>query len=210
MGIVLGLFVAGWLAGLCGRLLLARLRRGVVLRAPCCELPVALLWAASATEPLSRDGPPHWLPVLLAVALCGVLLAAVDLAARRLPDVLTVAALLIFWACLGAAAWLAARPELLGRAVLGMCAFFLAHLAVRTLSPGALGAGDVKLAAPLGAVLGAVGLPALAVAAVLAALVTAVLGCVARLLRHRAWRTGVPHGPGLVLATWLLAALPGA
>jgi leader peptidase (prepilin peptidase)/N-methyltransferase len=74
-----------------------------------------------------------------------------------------------------------------------------AHLAVHVLAPRALGAGDVKLAGSLGAVLGAVGWSALVVGAVLAALGTAV---VALARRTRA----APHGPGLLLATWLLAA----
>jgi leader peptidase (prepilin peptidase)/N-methyltransferase len=65
-----------------------------------------------------------------------------------------------------------------------------------------MGGGDVKLAGSLGAVLGAVGWPAMAVAAVLAAAGTALLA-VARRTNH------APHGPSLLAATWLIAAFPG-
>ena len=58
------------------------------------------------------------------------------------------------------------------------------------------------LAGSLGAVLGALGWSALVVAAVLAAVVTASLAVGRR-------RAAAPHGPGLLLATWLVAAFPG-
>ena len=69
---------------------------------------------------------------------------------------------------------------------------------VRLLSPGALGAGDVKLAVPLGAVLGAVSYGALALGAILASGLSLLVG----LTRPDG---GIPHGLGLLASTWLLA-----
>ncbi|MFD2400193.1 hypothetical protein ACFSVJ_30210 [Prauserella oleivorans] len=68
----------------------------------------------------------------------------------------------------------------------------------------------MKLAGSLGGVLGATGWPAVVVAACTAAVVTAVLALAAALLRVRRWRDGVPHGPGLLLATCLVVVFPGA
>ncbi|HJQ06192.1 MAG TPA: hypothetical protein VJ872_12145, partial [Nocardioides sp.] len=71
------------------------------------------------------------------------------------------------------------------------------------LSRRSLGAGDVKLAGALGAVLGAVSWVALPVAAAIAAVVTVALAVVRRSTG------GVPHGPGLLAAASLVAVFPG-
>lgn len=207
--IIFVLLAGGWLAGLLGRRLLVRLRLSAPLRAPCCELPIALLWAVAGLWVLAGAAPAWWLPVPLCVAWFGVLLAWIDLVERRLPDALTGLGFALVW--LGVCFASVFGPgDLVAGAALGMLLFGSAHLAVHVLSPAAMGAGDVKLSAGLGGVLGAVGLPALAVAAVLGAVLTAVLALGARMVADRRWRTGVPHGPGLLLATWLIAAFPGS
>jgi leader peptidase (prepilin peptidase) / N-methyltransferase len=87
----------------------------------------------------------------------------VDVVHHRLPDALTLPALplaLLLLLPLGSAAVLRGAAGAL--VVVG--AYGLVHLA----TPATMGAGDVKLAAPLGAVLGAASWPALALATVLA------------------------------------------
>jgi leader peptidase (prepilin peptidase)/N-methyltransferase len=71
-----------------------------------------------------------------------------------------------------------------------------------------MGAGDVKLSGTQGAVMGAVGLPAVAVGTALAALLTLLLSALTprRLREH--WHTGVPHGPALLAATYVIATFP--
>lgn len=208
--IVIGLLAAGWLSGHFGRRLVLRLRPAAPVRAPCCELPIALLWAVSGLWVLAGAAPAWWLPVPLCLAWFGVLLAVLDLAERRLPDALTGIAFLLVLLSIGFASVAGPDGQLATRAALGVLLFGGAHLAVHLLNPASLGAGDVKLSASLGGVLGAVGLPALALAAVLAAVVTAALAFGARLFAYRPWRAGVPHGPGLLLATWVVAAFPGS
>jgi leader peptidase (prepilin peptidase)/N-methyltransferase len=103
------------------------------------------------------------------------------------------------------------------------------HLALHLVDRRAVGAGDVKLAAPLGAVLAAVAWPALPLAAALAASFTvllAVAGAIgavigspvrigsrapvpagARASPERRWRLAgraVPHGPSMLAASWLV------
>jgi leader peptidase (prepilin peptidase) / N-methyltransferase len=69
----------------------------------------------------------------------------------------------------------------------------------------------VKLAASLGAVLAALAWPALAVAAVLAAVLTALAGLLvaARPRRVPVPRSGgaLPHGPSMLAATWLVTVV---
>jgi leader peptidase (prepilin peptidase)/N-methyltransferase len=196
--VVLGLALVGAAMGRLGRRVLGRC--GIPCHPPWCEIASAGLsaligWRAAGSL------PSWWLPVPLVLGWFAVPLVAADLARRRLPDRLTLAAYPAIGLCIGTAA-VGGGPALGLRAVVGVLLFGGAHALVRLLRPTAMGGGDVKLAGSLGAVLAAVGWPALAVAAALAACVTAVLA-VAR--RARA----APHGPGLLAATWLIAAFPG-
>ncbi|GAA0619970.1 hypothetical protein GCM10010174_43020 [Kutzneria viridogrisea] len=190
-------FVTGLPAGAAGRVLLRRLRRGTRVPPPWCELAVAGLWALAGWLL-----PAWWLPVPLALAWFGVLLAATDLAHRRLPDALTLPAYPVVALALCCAALIGPSSGLLPRALLAGALFFAAHLVIRLASPVALGAGDVKLSGVVGAALGAVSWPALLVGALAAATITA-------LLTPLTARGGLtPHGPGLLAATYLLTLVP--
>lgn len=70
------------------------------------------------------------------------------------------------------------------------------YAAVHLCAPGALGAGDVKLALGVGGLTGAFGVQAWALCAVGASLLTGLWGA-ARVLRGV--RTPVPHGPAMCL-----------
>lgn len=132
--------------------------------------------AAAATVAAARADagalPAWWLPVAWLVSVLGVPLALADARHRRLPDILTLpaypaVALTITLATLSGGGW-----RLAAGAALGCLLFGGTHLIVHRLSAGGLGPGDVKLAGSFGAVLGAVGGLAPAVAAVLAAMVS--------------------------------------
>jgi leader peptidase (prepilin peptidase)/N-methyltransferase len=177
---------------------------GIAVPAACravAAVAAAVLWAFVAW----RWWPGRWCPVPLAVGAFAVPLCVGDLRARRLPDVLTFTAYPVFALALGTAGGV----PLAWHAALGATVFTGAHAVVRWRAPSSLGAGDLKLSGSLGAVLGAVGWPALVAAPVLAAAVTLALACGAALARSDRWRDGVPHGPGLLAATWLAAALAG-
>ncbi len=127
-------------------------------------------------------------PASYALAAFGVVLSAVDLRCRRLPDVLTLPL---------AVTLLALEFHRLGGAALGAVIFGGAHLAIRRWRPAVMGGGDVKLAFGLGV---ALPLGGLLPAAVLAGAVTLVVAAVQR-------SRSVPHGPGLLAATWALTTL---
>lgn len=199
---------AGLLAGAAGRGLLAKLRCGMRVRAGPCELACAALCAMVAARWTAGELPGWWLPVPLVVTALAVPLAAADLMHLRLPDALTLPAYALIGGSLGVAALVAGDSALPVAAAMGCLVFGVAHLVVHVLAPSSLGAGDVKLAGSLGGVLGALGWPSLLVASLLASLFTLVLTVGVRLARVAAWRSGVPHGPALLLATWLVAVFP--
>lgn len=205
------LFAAAGLAtGLAARFVL----RAVRAEAPpgWCEGLSAVLWAAVAWRWSEPGRPGWWLPVPLVVTAFAVPLAVADLRHLRLPNVLTVAAYPAVGAAIGVAA-LQGGGSLGVRALLGALVFAGVHAFVHLRAPGSLGAGDVKLAGSVGAVLGAVGWASLAVGACLASVVTVGLAT-ARALSRRAlgerWRGGLPHGPGLLAAAWIVAVFPAA
>lgn len=153
-----------------------------------------LLWALAGLA----DLPVHWLLVVLTLSWFAVLLTATDLMHGRLPDALTLPAYPVFGLLLA----FSGSGE---RALVGAVLFFCLHATVHWLAPGTLGGGDVKLSGSLGAILGSVSWFALSVGLALAALITLAL----RAVSLGRYRDRVPHGPGLLAATWLLALAPG-
>ncbi|WP_432852208.1 prepilin peptidase [Amycolatopsis sp. CA-161197] len=116
-----------------------------------------------------------WWPVPWVLTVVGVPLCLADVRYRRLPDVVTLPAYPAMAIALGVAAANGGGATLLAGAVEGVLVFGGVHLVVHRLKPAQLGAGDVKLAGVLGAVLGALGWASVAVAAVVAAGVSAVV-----------------------------------
>jgi leader peptidase (prepilin peptidase)/N-methyltransferase len=199
---------AGGIAGAAGRWLLGRLRRGTSVHKGWCELTVAALWAVLGWRLSEGHLPLWWIPVPLLLIWLAVLLTATDLRHRRLPDALTLPAYPVAAAALAAAAWLGGGRPLAAGAAIGAAGFLAIHATVHLVRPGALGAGDVKLSGTIGGVLGAVGWPALILAAWLAAFCTLALRLLAPRRVTATWRDGVPHGPGLLAVTCLIALFP--
>lgn len=194
LGVVLPLAL-GALAGAGVRAGLARVRRPVPVPAAWAVLATACGCGVVATGAVVGLVAPARVPVLLVVTVLAAAGSATDLLVGRLPDVLTLTALVLGLGALVPAGSLPAG--LAGAAVLGGL-----HAGVALAVPGALGGGDVKLAAALGGPLAAVGWWALAAAPVAAALALAV---VARVSGRRA----VPLGPALLGASWLLLLAGG-
>ena len=121
------------------------------------ELPDAhiRLMTAIATGLLScafvfRFANDPALPAFILLAVLGVQLARIDLALHLLPNPLVL--LLVFAsAILLASSILSGSPwSNIVRAAAGGAILFVAYLLLAIISPGAVGFGDVKLAAPLG------------------------------------------------------------
>jgi leader peptidase (prepilin peptidase)/N-methyltransferase len=114
-------------------------------------------------------------------------LSVYDVRYRRLPNWLTLPGAV---AILITATAADRGPE----ALLGACALFGVYLAVHVMAPGALGAGDVKLALGVGALTGCLGLDVWVLGALGAACLTALIGLLSRT------KGPVPHGLSMCLA----------
>lgn len=204
------LLVAGAFVGWFEHRALRRARSPLVVSFPWCVCGTSLLWLATGWRWMSAGFPDWWLPVPLVVTALTPPLVLSDLRHRRLPDVLTLPAYLFAAVAIGMAASFGADGGVVIRALLGVVLFGGAHALVHAVAPTALGAGDVKLSGSLGALLGATGWFALGLAACLAALVTVTVSLLtAGPTLRSAPSSGVPYGPGLLVATCLVVVFPG-
>jgi leader peptidase (prepilin peptidase) / N-methyltransferase len=118
-------------------------------------------------------------------------LTGYDLRRRRLPNWLTLPG---FAMIMLVAAGSGRGPA----AALGAGVLATVYLLVHEVAPAAMGAGDVKLALGLGALTGCFGGDVWLLAAIIAPVLTAVIGVVARL----GWSAKtVPHGPSMCAAS---------
>ncbi|MFV2112142.1 prepilin peptidase [Micromonospora sp. LOL_025] len=145
------------------------------------------------------------LPVLLALAAVGLVLALVDLSCLRLPDPLVGAAALVAAVGLTGAAATSGSPGRLLGAVAGAALGFACHVVLAVLPGSRLGFGDVKLAAVLGLPLGWLGGSSLALGLLLPHLLHGVVVLVLLVAGRVRRDTPLPLGPALLTGAWLAA-----
>lgn len=152
-----------------------------------------------------RLGMELALPAFLFLAILGVQLSRIDIALHLLPNPLVS---ILF----SGGFFLLLMPGLLNtqfgdllRAALGALILLAGYLILGLVSPGAIGMGDVKLAAPVGLYLGYLGWSQLLYGGLLCFLLNGVvtLFYLGRIGRKQA--TEVPHGPSMIAATAAMA-----
>lgn len=170
----------------------------------------AVLTAALLAGAAALTGPRPLLVGVLWLTAAAVVLAGVDLASHRLPDVVTLPALVVLLASVVVDAAVEGTVQrALDGVVLGAAAFAVAAVA-RLLAPAGLGFGDVKLMAPLGLLLGWRDGGSLVVTGVFLGLLLGAVGSLVLLaLRRAGWRSAVPFGPPLLVGAGLALALAG-
>ncbi len=196
---------AGAAAGSGIRLLLARLRRGVVLRAGLLESTAAVLTGAGVG--LSWPGPV--LALVVWTGLLGVALGAVDLVHHRLPDALTLPAIPVTLLLVGITEIAAPATGSIITAMTVAVVLGGAFWALSALVPRAMGLGDVKLVPSLALMTGYVSVAAGVLAVVIAFVLGAVVGLLGMLSRRLSGRSAIPFGPFLVAGCWLVLVFPG-
>ncbi|WP_267243166.1 prepilin peptidase [Streptomyces sp. PR69] len=173
-----------------------------------------LLTAAVCAALAAATGPRPELAVWLALAPFAVLLALVDLAVHRLPDVLTLPLAAAVVPLLGLAALLPGHAGTWTGALLGGAALGGGYLALFLIHPRGLGFGDVKLAVGLGAALGWYGWGALFTGAFAGFLLGSLYGLALIALRRADRKSAIPFGPFMLLGAFggllLGAVLAGA
>ncbi|MFC7883901.1 prepilin peptidase [Streptomyces sp. NPDC057376] len=165
----------------------------------------ALVCAALAAATGTRPEVAVW----LLLAPVGVLLAAVDLRVRRLPDPLT---LPLAGAALVLLGLTALVPEHAGEwttALLGALALGGGYGVLFLINPAGMGFGDVKLALGAGAVLGWYGWPTLMLGTFAGFLLGALYGGALVVARRAGRKTAIPFGPFLIAGAFL-GVLAGA
>lgn len=155
-------------------------------------------WGHSIAGGTAGVGPlPLW-PILASALL--VVAGAVDATCRIIPDQVTLPGLI-------AGLLLASLDGELGQALLGGLAGFVFFLVLYLIRPGALGFGDVKLAAFIGMATGIKGAPIALFAGTVAG---GLYGVILLLARRAKMKEAVPYGPALALGgivgLWLMTA----
>jgi leader peptidase (prepilin peptidase)/N-methyltransferase len=142
----------------------------------------------------------------------GIALSVIDARTRRLPNrlvaLLTAGGLIFFTS----AAIVEQNLPALWRALAGLGISFAIYLVISLAARGGLGAGDVKLAAPVGLYLGWLGWEALVWGIVLAFVVGGMAGLALAARKRRLRGLTVPFGPfmlaGVVVTAGLVTAGP--
>lgn len=143
------------------------------------------------------------LPAYLFFVAVGIVLTAIDLDVKRLPNAIVYPAYVVLAGLLAVASVFEGSVEPLLRAFIGAGALTAFYLLLVVAYPGGMGLGDVKLAGVTGAALGFVSYPALVIGAFAAFLIGGLGGVALIVLRRANRRTAVPFGPSMVAGALL-------
>jgi leader peptidase (prepilin peptidase) / N-methyltransferase len=191
----------------------------VVLRGRCrhCRTPIGpsapaaeCLGGACAVGVIERFGLSWEALAVSIVAAALIAQSVIDLRTHRLPREITYPALLAVVVVLGLAALDRSTVGRLVGAVVGAVIFTLSLGAIRVISRGGMGDGDVRLAPLLGIILGWWGYSLVPVAIVVASAAGAAVGSILIVTGRAGRHTAVPFGPflaaGTLVVLWFAAA----
>jgi leader peptidase (prepilin peptidase) / N-methyltransferase len=167
--------------------------------------PIVRITTAVATAVLFallalRFGSSPTLPAYLLLGALAVQLSRLDVAHHLLPNPLVLLLLAAGFALLTTSAVLVPDWPGLLRAAGGGVILFLGYLILGLISPGGLGMGDVKLAAPLGMYLGYLGWTQVFFGGLLGFVVGGVFTVLLLRLNRGMKPTEVAHGPAMFAA----------
>ena len=187
------------------RLLLARLRRGVVLRPGIFEVACALITGVG----VGLSWPSPLVSLVIWAGLLGMALSAVDLVHHRLPDALTLPAIPITLLLIGITEFAAPATGSVITALAVAVVLGGGFWALSALVPRAMGLGDVKLVPSLALMTGYVSVAAGVLAVIIAFILGALIALVGMLSRRLSMSSAIAFGPFLLAGCWLVLVFPG-
>ncbi|BCW76503.1 hypothetical protein NicSoilB11_28280 [Arthrobacter sp. NicSoilB11] len=167
----------------------------------------AAITGAACAAFVLRVGITAALPALILLAVLGVQLARVDIALHLLPNQLVIILLVAGVLLLAAPLIFGQQADDFLRALLSAAILFAAYLILALISPGAIGMGDVKLAAPVGLYLGYLGWSQLLYGGLLGFIINGITTAVLISGKRRNTATEVAHGPAMLAALTITAVL---
>lgn len=165
------------------------------------ESLVGLLWAANVVE----FGLVAELPAFLALSTVLVILSAIDLEHRRIPNKILGPSTLLSLGLIVGAALAKGEMSLLTGSLLGGLAYFVPMLIIGLISPKGMGFGDVKFSGYLGLHLGWLGLGHVFIGAFAGFFLGAVIGVLSIASGRKSRKDFIPFGPSM--ATGALVAI---
>lgn len=176
------------------------------------SLPVGVLMVAGAAitaigAVLAVGTPRLGLVVWVGLMLVG--LGAIDLAAHRLPDALTVPAIPVTAAIAGITQWWVPGSGSVLRGLLAGLVLFVLFGALSLVSARAMGMGDVKLVPSLGIAAGFLSWSAVLVAVTAAFVLGALVAVLGMITRGMTASSRFAFGPHLIGGCWLVLVAPG-
>jgi leader peptidase (prepilin peptidase)/N-methyltransferase len=148
-----------------------------------------------------RFGMGLALPAFIFLAVLGVQLARIDVALHLLPNPLVLMLFAGGFALFLMPGLLNKQADDLLRAVLGAVILFAGYLILGLISPGGIGMGDVKLAAPVGLYLGYLGWSQLLYGGLLGFILNGAVTVLILSRKSRKKASEVAHGPSMLAAT---------
>lgn len=150
----------------------------------------------------------HWaLPAYLVAALATGPLVVIDLREHRLPNAFTLPAYPVVALLLVLAGVVEGQTDDLVRALIAGVVVLLAFVLLHVINASGMGMGDVKLAGPLGMLLGWISWQAV-MWGIFLGFATAALWSIGLLITKRATRSShIAFGPFMLLGLWLAVLL---
>lgn len=149
------------------------------------------------------------LPAFLLLSVLGTQLARIDMALHLLPNPLVLILLAGGLLLLLLPGLFGKQSDDLLRAALGAVILFASYLILGLISPGGIGMGDVKLAAPVGLYLGYLGWSHLLYGGLVGFVLNGVVTVLVLSRKSRTKATEVPHGPSMLGAVIAVAFFIG-
>jgi len=177
----------------------------ISLRYPMVELLTGLLWVMVTL----RIGLRAELAAYLLFATVLVILSAIDLEVRRIPNRILAPAFIAALPLLAVAASVSHNFTRLGIALLGAVLFAVPMLVLALIAPGGMGMGDVKLAGYLGLHLGWLGLLNVLTGAMAGFTIGAVAGVGLIAIGRKGRKDSIPFGPSMAAGALLIVFAGG-